>query len=130
MKQRTIAIFLSVCCALLPACEANTRPHDASAPSKTQILNEISQHQALLLDVRTAEEYAAGHAPNAVLVPYDRIAQQINSLAPDKNQKIYLYCRSGRRSGIAFETLKGLGYTQLTDLGGLGQLGQYGLSVP
>ena len=46
-----------------------------------------------------------------------------------KNQKIYVYCRSGRRSAIATETLKGMGYTNVTDLGGLGQLGQYGLRV-
>lgn len=128
MKRRIFAAVLSLSCVLLPACEANNRAND-NVPKPANIAGEIAHQQAILLDVRTAEEYAAGHAPNATLIPYDSIAQQISGIAPDKNQKIYVYCRSGRRSGIAVETLKNMGYNQVTDLGGLGRLEQYGLTV-
>ncbi len=133
MKQRVLIALLSAC-TLLPACEANTskanNPPSSATQATTTVAAEIAAQKAILLDVRTADEYASGHAPQAKLMPYDSIAQQISSVAPDKNQTIYLYCRSGRRSGIAAETLKSMGYTHVTDLGGLGQLGQYGLSVP
>ena len=129
MKYRIWTIALSICCCLLPACEANTGSHPTHTASNTAIATEIANQQAILIDVRTADEYAAGHAAQAILVPYDVIEQKIAPIAPDKNQKIYLYCRSGRRSAIATETLKGMGYTNVTDLGGLGQLGQYGLRV-
>ena len=129
MKQRIFTVVLSICCSLLPACEANTGRNPAPAANNTAIATEIDNKQAILIDVRTADEYAAGHAAQAILVPYDVIEQKIAPIAPDKNQKIYLYCRSGRRSAIATETLKGMGYTNVTDLGGLWQLGQYGLRV-
>ena len=79
--------------------------------------------------MRTESEYASGHVAQAVLIPHDQIEQKIAGIAPNKEQTIYLYCRSGRRSGIAAEVLKSLGYKNVVDLGGLGQLQQYGLSV-
>jgi phage shock protein E len=71
------------------------------------------------IDVRTAEEYNSGHVPVAVNIPYTEIAEGISSLTMDKNAAIYVYCRSGRRSGIAQETLQGLGFTQAVNAGGL-----------
>lgn len=71
----------------------------------------------LLLDVRTAEEYAAGHIPGAVLAPYDALASSFTEA--DKNRPIVLYCRSGNRSGIAMKTLRSMGYANLSDFGGI-----------
>lgn len=70
---------------------------------------------ALLLDVRTAEEYAAGHIPGAVLFPYDELAGRFRE--PDKGRPIVVYCRTGRRSAIARETLMAMGYTNVSDFG-------------
>jgi rhodanese-related sulfurtransferase len=50
-------------------------------------------------------------------IPYDQIAQNLDKL-PDKESKIVLYCRSGRMSAIAAETLVGIGYTNIWDLAG------------
>lgn len=70
----------------------------------------------VVIDVRTEPEWNAGHLDGAVLIPYDRIEQGITAVAPDKNTKIYLYCRTGRRSGIAADTLKKAGYQELINL--------------
>lgn len=129
MKYPILTIALSICCCLLPACEANTDSHPIHATSNTAIATEIANQQAILIDVRTADEYAAGHAAQAILLPYDVIEQKIAQIAPNKNQKIYVYCRSGRRSAIASATLKHIGYSNLIDLGGLSNLEQYGLRV-
>ena len=74
---------------------------------------------AVLLDVRQIEEFNAGHIDGAVLVPHDMIAEKIGAVVPDKNTPVYIYCRSGRRSAIAVGAMKKLGYTDLTDLGGM-----------
>jgi phage shock protein E len=73
----------------------------------------------LIIDARTEAEWNEGHLERAVLIPYDRIAEGIRTYDPDKNTKIILYCRSGRRSGIALETLKKAGYNNLVNLGSL-----------
>ena len=74
---------------------------------------------AVLLDVRRIDEFKTGHIAGAVLVPHDTIAEKIASVIPDKNTPVFVYCRSGRRSSMAVETMKRLGYTDLTDLGGM-----------
>ncbi len=68
-----------------------------------------------VVDVRTPQEYAAGHVPGAVNIPYDRLAERYMELGPPTTP-LLLYCHSGRRSGIAVQTLKAKGYTQLYDL--------------
>lgn len=73
----------------------------------------------VVIDVRTAAEYASGHLQGALLLPVDRIAQEIAARVPDKHTPIRLYCRSGRRSALALEALQQLGYTRLQNLGGL-----------
>ena len=73
----------------------------------------------VLLDVRQADEFNAGHIDGAVVVPHDTIAEKIGDVVPDKNAPVFVYCRSGRRSAIAIEAMKQLGYTNLTDLGGM-----------
>ena len=74
---------------------------------------------AVLLDVRQADEFNAGHIKGAVLVPHDTIAKKVGSVVPDKYTPLYIYCVSCRRSAIAVEAMKRLGYTDLTDLGGM-----------
>lgn len=80
--------------------------------------------ETLWIDVRTVEEYKAGHLEGAVHIPYDEIEQKISAIKADKTADIQLYCRSGRRSGIALETLRGLGYSKVTNAGAYEQLKQ------
>lgn len=80
--------------------------------------------QSLWIDVRTVEEYNAGHLEGAINIPYDEIEQKIQAVSADKTADIQLYCRSGRRSGIALETLRGMGYSKVTNAGAYEQLKQ------
>jgi rhodanese-related sulfurtransferase len=68
-----------------------------------------------VVDVRTPAEFAAGHVPGAVNVPFDQIAARAGDLGPP-GAPLLLYCRSGRRSGIAAQELRGLGFTNVYDL--------------
>ena len=70
----------------------------------------------IIIDVRTEAEWATGHVEGAVLIPHERIGEDIVKVTADKKAKIYLYCRSGRRSAIAADTLKKAGYENLVNL--------------
>ena len=70
------------------------------------------------IDVRTVEEYAAGHVSEAVNIPYEEIVGRVSEITTDKDDLIYLYCRSGRRSGIAMKTLEDAGYRNVVNIGG------------
>lgn len=90
---------------------------------------QISQEQAktlmdsetdyVILDVRTEEEFAEGHIADAILIPDYAIKEKAESILPDKNQLILVYCRSGRRSKIAASELVSLGYTNIKEFGGI-----------
>ena len=73
----------------------------------------------IILDVRTPEEFAEKHIPNAINVPNETIGTNELSQLPDKNQLIMVYCRSGRRSKEAAEKLAALGYTNVVEFGGI-----------
>ena len=73
---------------------------------------------AMLLDVRTPEEFAGGHLENALNIPYDQITSRSAELGEDKNKMIVVYCRSGKRAGAAEKTLKSLGFTNVLNAGG------------
>ena len=77
------------------------------------------ENNAVLLDVRTPEELKSVYLEGAVLLPLAELESKIAGKVPVKNTPIYIYCRSGRRSGIAVEKLKAMGYTDLHNLGGL-----------
>jgi phage shock protein E len=70
----------------------------------------------LVIDVRTEPEWKEGHLEGAIRIPYEIIGEEITKVAPDKKTKIIVYCKTGRRSGIALDTLKKLGYEDVTNL--------------
>lgn len=72
--------------------------------------------RSVIIDVRTEGEWATGHLEGAVLIPYERIGNEISKVVTDKKDTVYLYCRTGRRTGIAYDTLKKAGYENLINL--------------
>ena len=77
-----------------------------------------SSEGALLLDVRTAQEYREGHIPGSVNISLQSIA---NGRTPsdNKNKQLYVYCHSGSRSRQAVSLLKGMGYSNIKNIGGI-----------
>ena len=73
----------------------------------------------VILDVRTPEEFAEKHIPNAINIPNETIGREEIPELPDKNQMILVYCRSGNRSKQASEKLAALGYTNVLEFGGI-----------
>lgn len=72
--------------------------------------------RVFVLDVRTPKEFAEGHVPGAVNIPYDQVASHLGEIP--KDDEIVLYCHSGRRAGLAAEELEANGYTRLAHLEG------------
>ena len=73
---------------------------------------------AVLLDVRTADEYAEGHIPGSINIPLDTVASVLERI-PDKVTPRVVHCLSGGRSGKAVAFLKKSGYTQVKNIGGI-----------
>ena len=73
----------------------------------------------IILDVRTPEEFAEKHIPDAINVPNETIGDEAIDKLPDKEQLILVYCRSGNRSKRASEKLVKLGYTNVYEFGGI-----------
>ena len=76
----------------------------------------LVENGALLVDVRTADEFAAGHLPGAVNLPVGDLQSRVDELAP-KERPVVVYCRSGMRSGRAARILTDSGYVAVHNLG-------------
>jgi phage shock protein E len=76
---------------------------------------------ALIIDVRTPAEWETGHLTDAKHIEWQVIDKKITDLTKDKNTTIYVYCRSGNRSGKAKKILDQLGYTNVVNAGGIGE---------
>ena len=82
-------------------------------------LNEFyAQENAILIDVRQPDEYAQGHIPGARSVPLQKL-RDFSLEVTDPDTPIYVYCLSGGRSARAVRALRGVGFTAVTDLGGI-----------
>ena len=73
---------------------------------------------AILLDVRTPQEYREGHIPESRNVPLQEI-DKVDKVVQNKDVPVYVYCRSGARSRQASDALLKMGYRQVKDLGGI-----------
>ncbi|ASK53632.1 rhodanese-like domain-containing protein [Vibrio tarriae] len=94
----------------------------AQASERADIAWQMIREGALLVDVRTTEEYAQGHLDNALNWPLSEVETAFQSIAKDR--PIVVYCRSGNRSGMAQKHLIGQGYTQVHNGGGYEEIRQ------
>ena len=96
--------------------------HGAPAEPGETITPEIMaaiESQALIVDVRTPEEFADGHYPGAINIPHDTILEGLEQLGVTEETPVILYCRSGNRSGQAEQALQKQGFTKARNAGGL-----------
>jgi len=83
-----------------------------------KLINEVPG--AVVVDVRTPQEFGAGHLQGAILLPVQVLDTKATQVLQDKNAPYFVYCRSGNRSEVAVNMLKKMGYTNVTNmLGGI-----------
>ena len=114
-------LIITLCIFLLSGCGENKNTDSSSGSvnymeAKEKIIND----GAILLDVRTKEEYNEKHIDGASLLPLDKIdIDSISQIVSEKDTPIIVYCRSGNRSQQAREKLIALGYSKVYDLGAM-----------
>jgi len=122
-------LFLSLPLFLLMGAGCKTSNTEKLTPEKNGTYEQITATEAksiidsetahIILDVRTPEEYDAGHIEGAILLPDYEIGEKAETVLTDKNALILVYCRSGRRSKNAASELVTLGYTNIKEFGGI-----------
>jgi len=121
-KLRGIVLMLLISLSLfgLTACQdgGNNATYEQITPQQAKEIMDTEQ-EYIIIDARTAEEFAEGHIENAILIPEYEIKDRAEKELPDKDALILVYCRSGRRSKIASEELVKLGYTNVKEFGGI-----------
>ena len=126
MKQVKKSALLSAIGLLLVIMTVQLFAQGQQQKNRAQIAWDlIRQQNALVIDVRTEEEFLSGHLEKAVNIPLQTIGQKILQVYPDKERPIVLYCRSGNRSQQAFNILKNLGYKNIYNGGGYEELLAY-----
>ncbi|MBI5070436.1 MAG: rhodanese-like domain-containing protein [Deltaproteobacteria bacterium] len=117
MKTLALALFLGLAASTRAAEPAST----ASAPQGLKpglvdaaTARTLAASGVRVVDVRTPAEFAAGHVPGALNIPFEEMERRHAELGPPSTP-VLLYCRSGRRSGIAAEVLRGKGFDRLYD---------------
>jgi len=103
-------LLILVLCLTLCGCSTETKELDLETVMK--------ENNYIIVDVRTKEEYDEAHLVEAINIPYDEINETTDL---DKEKTILVYCRSGNRSSIAYDTLEDLGYT-VYDLGAFSEI--------
>jgi rhodanese-related sulfurtransferase len=96
--------------------EAKARIKQVHASEMPAILQK--DKAARLIDTREESEYAAGHVEVAEWIGKGVIERDIESLHPDKNEPLYLYCGGGFRSALAADNLQKMGYTNVYSVDG------------
>lgn len=89
------------------------------ASSYLSFVVHASEAEEFWIDVRTPAEFASGHVNGAVNIEFQLIGDKIADLTTDKDATIRLYCRSGRRSGVAKQSLESLGYRNARNEGSI-----------
>ena len=124
--KKLFCIIPILLCILLASCGndidnitkgENAMYEQITAEEAKKIMDSGEEH--IILDVREQDEYDAGHIPGAMLLPYTEIESKAEKMLTDKDEQLFIYCRSGRRSKIAAEALVELGYTNVKEFGGI-----------
>lgn len=92
-----------------------------SGSKKTKEAKMAAADGALVVDVRTPQEFAGRHYPGALNIPVDQVQARIKEFG-DKNSPVVVYCQSGGRSQMAKQILESAGFTKVTNGGGVADM--------
>ena len=127
MKKGYLAVIIMATALFMIGCSRG-QIMDGDGMINEYTYSQISQDEAkkmmaedgvIIVDVRRADEFAEGHIPDAINIANESIDGSPPEELPDKEQKILIYCRSGRRSKEAAEKLAAMGYTNIYEFGGI-----------
>lgn len=129
MRMLMIRVALAAGFAALCGCAHAPGPQPAAIDQPPPAVATISQQalverlaqgneSVLLIDVRSPQEFAAGHVPGAINIPHTEIGSHLEQLHGAQDRDIVLYCESGRRAGMATQTLQANGFDRLLHLEG------------
>ena len=120
MKQYIKMLLSVLAIFVLAGCSKETAENSYKQISMDEAVTMMAEEtDYIILDVRTPEEFAEKHIPNAINVPNETIGENEIPGLPRKDQMILVYCRSGNRSKQASEKLVKLGYTNIYEFGGI-----------
>lgn len=106
--------------AVAPAVPDTAVPGEVNDIDMDELAKRLKADSSLLLiDVRSAGEFASGHIPHAKNIPVDVIGEKIGRVASNKETPVYVYCRSGARASTAAATLVSKGYRRVYNAGGI-----------
>ncbi len=122
MRSFNKVIFVMLAAFGFSACSSKTSESGSeyrkiSAQEAKQMID--SDKSIIILDVRTKEEFRQGYIKNALMITDSELKEKAPSALPDKNAKILVYCRSGRRSKTSAKLLISMGYKNVYDFGGI-----------
>lgn len=117
MKKFLTAALMILIVAVFTGCgEGATFKHISQDEAKAMM---SSNPDAIILDVRTPEEYEGKHIPGSVLLPLEDLRKNAFAKIPDKNATIMIYCWTGRRAQDSAQLLAEKGYKNVYEFGGL-----------
>lgn len=117
-RSRVFGLTLGLGLALLLLACAEPPEREASI-SRDELARRIHDGTApLILDVRTEQEYRAGHIPGSVNIPHDQLAERLPELGISESDEIVVHCEGGRRAAMAESVLVEAGYSRVRDLEG------------
>lgn len=116
MKHLKLTLTLSGIAVLVALFGFNARAELSEAEAREHL-----KRGALVVDVRTVQEFQTKRLTNVVNLPLDQVKEKISTLVTNKSDVVLLHCRTGRRSGIAETELRALGYTNVFNIGSFEQ---------
>ena len=111
-----LALGLVLPLAVVVSCDAATEAGVTDVSAEELLATEPGS--ALILDVRTPEEFAAGHVPGAVNISHDALAERVGELGSDTGRPVVVYCERGGRAGMAADVLLAAGFSDVRHLAG------------
>ncbi len=125
MKKKVLILGLLGALGIFTGCAADRTIGNSGEAAYEKINPEQAKNMMddgqlyILIDVRTDEEFKENHIDGAILIPDYDIGTLVEEKVPDKDARILVYCRSGRRSASAAMKMVSLGYTNVYDFGGI-----------
>jgi len=112
MKNLKLIIVLFAAVALVVLFRFNARAELSEAEARKHL-----ERGALVVDVRTVQEFQTKRLTNVVNLPLDQVKETFSTVVTNQSDVVLLHCRTGRRSGLAETELRALGYTNVFNIG-------------